>query len=238
MQYESPVGGADLGSYVDPDPALGIEGSPVRAPAVENAMRELHNLIEEGGLTPDRGDLTQVAQAIINIATAAVAAATAVLPGTLRVSISPNPGLGEFLCNGAAVSRVTYADLFGECGEDWGAGDGVTTFNLPDLRGRALIVAGAGVGLSVRALGDLLGEEDHVITEDEGAIHGHDVIRELADSDGTAGSGNGHLVGDGNESASLVTITGASLRAVQPSAGGDAHNNMQPSAVINVFVHV
>ncbi|WP_273792138.1 phage tail protein [Brucella anthropi] len=38
-------------------------------------------------------------------------------------------------CNGQAVSRTTYARLFGVIGNRWGAGDGSTTFNLPDLRG-------------------------------------------------------------------------------------------------------
>lgn len=43
--------------------------------------------------------------------------------------------LGYLECNGAAVSRTTYVDLFGVCGILYGAGDGTTTFNLPDLRG-------------------------------------------------------------------------------------------------------
>lgn len=42
---------------------------------------------------------------------------------------------GFLECNGAAVSRTTYATLFAVCGILWGAGDGATTFNLPDLRG-------------------------------------------------------------------------------------------------------
>lgn len=42
---------------------------------------------------------------------------------------------GRLECNGAAVSRTTYADLFAAIGVLWGAGDGSTTFNLPDLRG-------------------------------------------------------------------------------------------------------
>lgn len=46
----------------------------------------------------------------------------------------------EFLfCNGQAVSRTTYANLFQVIGTYYGAGDGSTTFNLPDLRGRGLI---------------------------------------------------------------------------------------------------
>ena len=47
---------------------------------------------------------------------------------------------GWLLCYGQAVSRSTYADLFGAIGTTYGAGDGTTTFNLPDLRGR--VVAG------------------------------------------------------------------------------------------------
>ena len=43
--------------------------------------------------------------------------------------------LGYLECNGAAVSRTTYVNLFGVCGILYGAGDGTTTFNLPDLRG-------------------------------------------------------------------------------------------------------
>ena len=42
---------------------------------------------------------------------------------------------GWLKCNGAAVSRTSYADLFAAIGTDWGAGDGFNTFNVPDLRG-------------------------------------------------------------------------------------------------------
>lgn len=44
---------------------------------------------------------------------------------------------GWLLCNGAAVSRATYSRLFTAIGTAWGAGDGSTTFNLPDMRGRS-----------------------------------------------------------------------------------------------------
>ena len=43
---------------------------------------------------------------------------------------------GWLLCDGSAVSRTEYADLFDEIGTVWGEGDGTTTFNLPDARGR------------------------------------------------------------------------------------------------------
>jgi microcystin-dependent protein len=44
------------------------------------------------------------------------------------------PPSGFLLCNGDAVSRTTYANLFGVIGTTFGAGNGSTTFNLPDLR--------------------------------------------------------------------------------------------------------
>jgi microcystin-dependent protein len=46
---------------------------------------------------------------------------------------------GYLLCDGSAVSRATYATLFGVVGTDYGVGDGATTFNVPDLRGRVAV---------------------------------------------------------------------------------------------------
>lgn len=55
-------------------------------------------------------------------------------------------GVGDLadwaLCNGAAVSRTTYADLFAKLGTAWGVGNGSTTFNLPDLRNNFVFGAG------------------------------------------------------------------------------------------------
>lgn len=47
-------------------------------------------------------------------------------------------------CDGSAKSRATYAALFAEIGTTFGAGDGSTTFNVPDPQGRALVFAGSG----------------------------------------------------------------------------------------------
>lgn len=51
---------------------------------------------------------------------------------------------GWLLCDGAAVSRTTYADLFAAISTTFGVGDGSTTFNVPDLRGRVPLGAGTG----------------------------------------------------------------------------------------------
>lgn len=64
------------------------------------------------------------------------AAAAAVLPsGTVAYLAHTTVPTGWLECNGSAVSRTTYAGLFGKIATTYGTGDGSTTFNLPDLRG-------------------------------------------------------------------------------------------------------
>jgi microcystin-dependent protein len=60
---------------------------------------------------------------------------------------------GYLVCNGAAVSRSTYAALFALCGTSFGQGNGTTTFNLPDLRGRFVRMVDGGAGLDPDAAG-------------------------------------------------------------------------------------
>lgn len=76
-------------------------------------------------------------------------------------------------CDGAAVSRVFYGELFAAIGTTWGVGDGVNTFNLPDLRSRTIFGVGQGVGLSAYALASQGGEESHVLTVAEMPGHTH-----------------------------------------------------------------
>lgn len=63
-------------------------------------------------------------------------------PGTVMAYAQTGVPTGWLFCNGDAVSRTTYAKLFGVIGVTWGAGDGSTTFNLPNLAGRVLLGSG------------------------------------------------------------------------------------------------
>lgn len=58
-----------------------------------------------------------------------------VLRGSVSAFATDTPPSGYLACNGAAVSRTTYSELFNLIGTTFGNGDGSTTFNLPDLRG-------------------------------------------------------------------------------------------------------
>jgi hypothetical protein len=77
--------------------------------------------------------------------------------GVIQMFAGSTPPAGWLLCDGSAVSRTEYATLYAAIGDTWGAGDGSTTFNLPDLRGRAPIGAGTGSGLTARTLGGTVG---------------------------------------------------------------------------------
>lgn len=82
--------------------------------------------------------------------------------GDLKMSAAIATPDGWLICDGSAVSRITYADLFDAIGTSQGPGDGSTTFNIPDYRGRTILGAGTGPGLTTRNLGDKGGTENHI----------------------------------------------------------------------------
>lgn len=145
---------------------------------------------------------------------------------------------GWLACTGGPISRTAYADLFSVIGTRYGAGDGVTTFNLPDFRGRALIGAGQGAGLSLRSLGDDVGEEDHVLTVPELAGHTHTVNNAdrvvAAEVNWSHFDPTGETDTTGVEKPLKPSQSGSTQTTlVAASAGSDiGHNTMQPSSVV------
>lgn len=116
---------------------------------------------------------------------------------------------------------------------DWAAGK---TIGLTKMLGRALIIAGAGAGLTARNLGTNLGEENHVLSAGEMPSHGHGVNdpwhshgaqNQEYQFGGNFGSGGWAInTNPGQVSASPTGIS------IQGAGGGGAHNNMQPSTVV------
>src|SRR3990167_10544352 len=102
-----------------------------------------------------------------------MAGSDSILAGLIVPYGSSTPPNGWLLCNGDAISRTTYAPLFSHIGTAFGVGDGSTTFNVPDLRGRAPIGAGTGSGLTARTLAANVGTETVTISTAELASHTH-----------------------------------------------------------------
>ena len=99
--------------------------------------------------------------------------------GALTAFAGSDAPTGWLLCYGQAVSRATYAALFSVVGTTYGSGDGSTTFNIPDMRGRAPValdnMGGSDAGrLSVtNTLGGTGGAEKHLLLVAEMPSHSH-----------------------------------------------------------------
>ena len=135
--------------------------------------------------------------------------APSIIPGTIIMwggSAAPS----NFLeCDGSAISRATYSSLFSAIGTTWGAGDGSSTFNLPDMRGQFVRGWDHGRGVdSGRALGssqaDAFGSHNHAVTDpghghsatvtDPGHTHTTTAYNSSSTGGGFSGGGNIRLV--------------------------------------------
>lgn len=139
------------------------------------------------------------------------------------------------------MSRSTYAALFNEIGTTYGAGNGTTTFNLPDGRGRALIGAGTGTGLTARALGENGGAETHQLATGEMPSHRHRLLGNGSLAQTAVGLGDGSsraVAGNSNTTNISYIDTNNGQILVEGTGGGGAHNNMQPWLAENMFIYV
>jgi microcystin-dependent protein len=88
-------------------------------------------------------------------------------PGTLKAYAGGSAPAGYLMCDGSAVSRSTYSVLWNTIGTAYGSGDGSTTFNLPDLRGRVPVGVGSHTDV------DSLGKNDGSSLADRRVKHKH-----------------------------------------------------------------
>ncbi|WP_324678211.1 phage tail protein [Hymenobacter sp. GOD-10R] len=152
---------------------------------------------------------------------------------------------GWATCNGQQLSINDNSTLFQLLGTTYG-GDGVNTFNLPNLNGTVIVGAGAGGGLSNYPLGQRGGTATVTLTTNQLATHGHSISGSLAGSTGgtptddPVGHLPGQLAGSYNPSSSpSATLNVAALTGTTTVAGsGQAHPNLQPSLALNYIIAV
>lgn len=128
------------------------------------------------------------------------------------------------LCDGSAVSRTTYQQLFNTIGVSFGQGDGFTTFNLPDLRDRVPIGKDT-TDTDFDVLGKTAGERKHTLTVNEMPAHKHTAAGIV-----TVGDRVGYFAIGGSTGAT------GNITAVGNTGGGQAHNITQPSIATNYII--
>jgi len=131
-------------------------------------------------------------------------------------------------CDGSSLVRADYPDLFAVISTTYGSVAG-TQFNIPDLRGRTALGVGTGSGLSTYALGDVGGEESHVLSTAETPSHSHSDTGHTHAEGIAAPSIGAAIVGVPVPSAiPAVGATGLGFANISSTGGDGAHNNLQP----------
>ena len=141
-------------------------------------------------------------------------------------------------CDGALLPISQNTALFSILGTTYG-GDGRTTFQLPDLRGRVVVHRGSGPGLTPRNLGQVGGSETVTLTELQIPSHTHTATSAVAVSNAAGeeatAQGNvlANLAGAYAEDPSAGATLGGVSTTLANTGGSQAHNNIQPFQTLN-----
>ena len=153
----------------------------------------------------------------------------------LPYAVSAAPS-GYLLCNGQAVNRSTYSTLFAVVSSLYGNGDGSSTFNVPDMRGRFVAGwdAGTGVLTSVTAsmiigstIGNTGGTQNVALTVAQMPAHVHTAWVSGSGEGNDAGTDN---MGYGSDFDTLSTVSTGS------TGGTGSHSNIPPAIILNYII--
>jgi microcystin-dependent protein len=142
---------------------------------------------------------------------------------------------GYAFCQGQIMSISQNTALFSLLGTTYG-GDGVTTFGLPDLRGRCAVSSGQGPGLSNYSLGEPTGAETVTLTTNQIPLHAHGVMAVDDDSSSLQPTNNlpSNILAKGYSNA--APNTNMSPLMIKPSGGNQPHDNLQPLLALNYCI--
>lgn len=197
--------------FTEGDPGVGTPATVMTDDWANAVQEELCNVITGAGIALSKPSNTQLLAAIN------VLLGQRVPPGAIQQFAMTTVPTGWLKCNGQAVSRTGYAALFAAIGTAWGAGDGSTTFGVPDLRGEFLRGWDDGRGVDAgRAFGSAQG--------DQIKTHTHQINANVG---GTATADNQVVVAVGAQGDELVS----SDFVLAPAAGVGAETRPRNVAI-------
>lgn len=165
--------------------------------------------------------------------TEAIAAANGLIPvGVILPSIGGPAPSGWAVCNGQALSRVTYAELFRLIGVKYGSSSN-DNFKVPDLSDRFIV----GVGPR-SAIGDTGGAAQVTLTEAQMPVHGHDVTGKAGQAGQTGVGMYASNVGGGSGWQVLSTTENGSISGLRTTSAGSGqpHENRPPFFVLQYII--
>lgn len=142
--------------------------------------------------------------------------------GTIQSYAGTSAPTGWLICDGAEISRTTYANLFALIGEAFGAGDSSTTFNLPDLKRRMPIGKGSS---------DTVGDSDGLAEGSRGLTHTHSVPSHYHGAGDLTVDGSGTLTTSNDSHSHTFSGTTGSASANQFPGRANSTAGNQPKAM-------
>lgn len=242
----------DFSGFTAPLGFLMVDGSPQSRTTYPNLFNALS--------IQTTGNTTSGSPIISGMGTTALMSATDPISGPgipAGATISTIDSASQIHISANATATASGVAIV-DC--PWGVGDGVTTFNLPDNRGRGSVGAGQGTytGATKRSLSDTGGEETHVLVTGELAAHNHTATSTTSSSQPAhthglsliktsyftiQASGNlcaspgGTNAGSWNPTDSAQpAITSTTTTTIANNGSGTAHNNMQPFVAYNKII--
>lgn len=184
---------------------------------------------------------------------------TELLPvGAVSAFAGDSAPTGWLICDGSAVSRTTYAALFSLLGETYGAGNGSTTFNIPDLKGKIPVGYSSG-DANFGTLADTGGDVEITLTSAQSGLpahthlqnahthtqnaHTHPIYAPPSNLAASGSSVGNELVGSSKDNGGVTqaaTATNQNTTAVNQNNSAanaaSAHSNLQPFIVLNYII--
>ncbi len=142
---------------------------------------------------------------------------------------------GWLPANGSLISIAQNTALFSLLGTTYG-GNGTSTFALPDLRGRTLIGAGNGNGLTNRVLGEMAGTENETLTISQIPSHSHSYSFIVKEGRGVSTTANNSFLGQSGIFRNTGINIPMSSQTTGLSGSSQPHNNMPPYLAITYCI--